>query len=371
MAGAKPSSTSRGRAWLSNFLPEDQPTARTLLDSVTFVRLGTIRRNLQAFLQTLLTDQKIIAPAMAVAALSIEDLPQPEPGRPHVAFSTFGLGDRISATPGSEGLIGNLIRDLLRAPADTNRPWLPPTSNLESLRQQRCRSIVIVTDYSGTGTQLWSYAKTLVRHPSIRSWRSGGLLRIHAVAFAATPASFEMPRRPRSPLDQLWAAETAPTFGDRPWTAGERAAVERLCRLYAQRGHRNEALGYKSSRGLFATEAGVPNNLPFVLRQRGGNWSPFFDGRTVPAELAGELGDYAPQLDSDQLIASTGQVRLARLPPSRNTRRVSNDLLMVLALLNRRARSAAEVSAITGLGLQRVAREQLSRPVDQDLLGRC
>ena len=357
VAGVKPSSTSRGRVWLSNFVPEDRPTAQTLLDSIKFVQLSTIRRNLRILLQALLSDQKIIEPAMVLAALSMEDLPQLEPPeRPHVAFDTFGLGDRISVTPGSEGLIGNLIRDLLRVPPTASCSLLPPTATLESLRQHRCRSIVIVTDYSGSGAQLWNYAKTLVRNRTIRSWRSGGLLQIHAVAFAATPTAFEMPCRPRSPLDNLWAAETAPTFGDRPWTASERAAVEQLCHLYTQRGRQSEAFGYQASRGLFATEAGAPDNLPVILRQSGKNWRPFFDGRTVPAELVSELGDYAPEFDSDGLVASTGQARLARMPPSRNTRHVSTELLKVLALLNRRARPAAEVAATMGLDLQRAER---------------
>ena len=205
-----------------------------------------------------------------------------------------------------------MIRDLLRAPPNVaKRSWLPPTATLDSLRQQGCRSIVIVTDYSGSGTQLWNYAKTLVRHPTIRSWRSGGLLRIHAVAFAASPAAFNMLQRPRAPFDNLWAVEAAPTFWDQPWTTNMRISIEQLCYRYTNRAHRREALGYKLSRGLFAAESGAPNNLPFILRRSGGTWRPFFDGRTVSPELVSELGDYAPEFDTERLIASTGQVRLA------------------------------------------------------------
>jgi hypothetical protein len=341
---------------LSNFLPEDQLTAQALLDSIRFVGLSTIRSNLRVLLHELLADQKILKPAMLLAALSTEDLPALEPPRrSHVAFDTFGPGDPISATPGSEGFIGNLIRELVREPSSAGRrPWLLPTATLEELRQQGCRSIVIVTDYSGSGRQLREYAMTLVRHPTIRSWRSGRLLRVYAVAFAATHAAFEMPHQRRAPLDNLWAVQAAPTFGDRPWAASKRAEIEQLCQRYVQPRHRYEALGYKSSRGLLATEAGAPNNLPFILRQRGKKWRPFFDGRIVPQEIVSELGDYEPEFGADELVASTGQVRLAHMPPSRNTRRVTAELLEVLGLLNRRARPPAEVAAITGLGLQRV-----------------
>ena len=352
MTGVKPSSTSRGHAWLSNFPPEDQPTALTLLDALKFVQLSTIFRTLRIFLQDLVISQEIFEPALLLPALSLEDLPRAES---HVAYDTYNPGDPISATPGSEGLIGNMIRDLIRGrPAAAKPPWLSPDTSIDSLRLQRCRSIVIVTDYSGSGVQLWNYAKTLVRNPTIRSWRSGGFLRIYAVAFAASPRAFDMYQRPHAPIDKLWTVEAAPTFWDQPWTKSERVAIEVLCRRYALRRYQRQALGFRSSRGLFATESGAPNNLPFILRQRGGNWHPFFEGRAVPPELAGELGDYTPEFDADRFIASTGQIRIANMPKSRNTRHVSTELLQVLGLLARRPRPAADISATTGLALHYV-----------------
>jgi hypothetical protein len=352
MPGVKPSGTSRGHAWLSNFLPEDQPTALALLDAVKFVQLSTIFRTLRIFLKELVVNQEILEPALLLPVLSLEDLPKAEL---HVAYGTYNPGDPISATPGSEGLMGNMIRDLIREPRTVAKPsWLPPNTSIEELRLQRCRSIVIVTDYSGSGVQLWNYAKTLVRNSTIRSWRSGGFLSIYAVSFAASPRAFKIFQRPHTPVDKLWAVEAAPTFWEQSWTKSERISIDDLCHRYALRRHKKEALGFKSSRGLFATESGAPNNLPYILRQHGGNWRPFFEGRTVPPELVGELGDYAPDFDVDRFIASTGQIRIASMPKSRNTRRVSTELLQVLSILARRPRPAAEIAATTGFALHQV-----------------
>jgi len=217
-----------------------------------------MRQKLQMLLQTLIKDRHINSPAMVLAALSIEDLPKLKPFAKHIVFKTFSPGSPINALPGSEGFVSNLIRDLLRSPAKAGYSLLPPTVTLAELREAQCRSIVLVTDYSGSGDQLWNHAMTLVRHPTIRSWRSGGLLRIHAVTYAATPAALGLAYEPKAPLDNLWAVSSVPTFDDRPWTPEMRRAIILLCQRYTSSKHKKEALGYRSSACLFATEAGAP-----------------------------------------------------------------------------------------------------------------
>ncbi len=169
----KPSETTRGRAWLANFLVEDQPIAELLLDSLEFVRTSTIRPALRVRLEELAESGEIEQPAVLATALSIEDL-KVRTRRP-VAYSEGfeTLAVLMDATPGSEGFVGNLIRDLLRS----GNGWLSPSTELGELRAQRCRSIVLVTDWVGSGTQLRDYALTLTRNRTIRSWRSGKLLR--------------------------------------------------------------------------------------------------------------------------------------------------------------------------------------------------
>lgn len=353
-----PSETARGRAWLSNFRHEDQAAAQELLNSIKFTQLSTMRQALQTFFWDLIGQRRIVGPTMLIPVLSMEDLPKLDPpSKHHIAFQTFSPGLPISSLPGSEGFIGNLIRDLLRTPMKISQLLLPPSTTLAELRERECRNIALITDYSGSGRQLWNHAMTLMRHPTLRSWRSGGFIRVHAISYAAASEALTITCKNRTPIDYLWISNSVPTFKDRPWTSEMRSAIYALCRRYTNSSHRREEFGYRSSACLFATEAGAPNNLPYILRRKEGKWQSFFEGRMVPTDLARELGDYTPEFDSRGLAVSTGQIRLAASPASRHMRTINNELLKVLAVLRRRRRNPSEMAALTGKSLPHI--EQL------------
>jgi hypothetical protein len=336
---ARPSETTRGQAWLGNFLVEDRPVAELLLDSLEFVRTSTMRPALRMRLEQLAESGEIEQPAVLAPALSMEDLKlgTDRPVAYTEGFETLAVP--FDTTPGSEGFVGNLIRDLLR----TGDGWLPPSATLDELRAKRCRSVVIVTDWAGSGTQLRRYALTLTRHPALRSWRSGGFLRVHGVAYAVTQMARAFVEEDGSAVDRLWMVRVAPSFADRPWSPAEIAGVEALCSRYGR--IRGQDLGFLGSRSLFATDTTAPNNLPAVLRQRGRGWQPFFDGRTVPSELVVELGDYAGDVTFAQVVSRAGQTRLAAVGPAKHTRPQSGRLLEVLALLGRRPQTSVELAA--------------------------
>lgn len=334
MAVESPSTTTRGQAWISNFPAEDRQTARLLLDALRFVPIGVVRRNLRLRLEALVAEGKIELPAMLVAALSIEDLRQKEWNDPHpVAYESFSLDEPISAMPGSEGFVGNLIREL--AVLRRAEGWLPPTTTLDDLRNKRCRSIVILTDYAGSGRQLRQFAQAIVRNPTIRSWRSYGWIRIHGVSFAASQLSYDVVTRAKSPVDEMWIGEVAPSFADAPWTDEQRSAVEAICRLYIPKRRRDQALGFQGSGGLFATDVSVPNNIPLILRRTGTGWHPFFEGRTVPPDLAAELLDFSPVLKASKVAQRSGQLRLSANVEQGRRRLASSQLLLILAMLGR------------------------------------
>lgn len=282
-------------------------------------------------------------PAVLIPALSIEDLPRLAPGDRHVAYRTFAPGDPIPALAGSEAFVGNLLRDLAgaRPRSGGQEAWLPPTTKLEEARRRRIRSIVFVADYAGTGNQLVRFAEMFPRNATLRSWRSFGLLRMHAVAYAASLAA--MRALELSPaVDKSHAEITAPSFATAQWSPDERGRIEELCRKYAM--SKRGALGYRSGMGLFVTDVSVPNNIPAILWQEGGGWRPFFSGRRVYPEFALELSGYVPPRDLGLLVGSVGQRRLAaRLAsPARPTRHA--DLLAVLALVEAGTASAYDIA---------------------------
>lgn len=339
MTTTKPSETARGQAWLANFLVEDRPVAELLLDSLEFVRTSTMRPALRTRLEQLAESGQIEQPAVLTAALSMEDLKLgiKRPVAYTESFKTLAVP--IDATPGSEGFVGNLIRDLLRS----GNGWLPPSTPLEELRAQRCRSIVIVADWAGSGTQLRRYALTLTRHGTIRSWRSGKLLRVHGVAYATTQAACAHIEEKGSSVDALWMVRVAPSFTDRPWSPADQARIEELCIRYGR--GRPHALGFLGSRSLFATDTTAPNNLPAVLRRQDPGWHAFFDGRTVPPDLVAELGDYSGDVTFADVVSRAGQTRLAAVGPAKHTRPQSGRLLEVMALLGRSPQSSVELAA--------------------------
>jgi hypothetical protein len=359
----KPSDTARGREWLTNFLAEDQGTARELLDSIQFVRLSTMRVELIQRLQRLADLGTFRTPALLVPVLSIEDinkslhLGKDEAPPHHVAYQTYKVGGPIATLPGSEGFIGNAIRDVLRGPPNAKGRWIAPASTIDDLRnkqkpERNCQSIVFVTDYAGSGHQVVEFARTFTRNARIRSWRSSGHIKLHAIAYAGSSVAVSRISQSPGPIDSFEVIRSIPTFSDRPWNRDQLRSIEQLCERHAYK--KEEAFGYKSSRGLFATEAGAPNNLPGILRQRGERWKAFFEERTVPPDLAIELGDYTTGLSTSELVTFTQQARLARALESRPMRQVNADLLRMLAFIERGRRDPHRLAAATSVGVERV-----------------
>lgn len=299
----RPSETQRGRAWLTNFADIERPAAELLLDSLQIESPTAIHHGLKSRIQALTPDLQGQA-GVLIPVLSIEDIDAMSDevelvetawrtGSPrHVAYETFTPGRDIPATPGSEGAVGNLIRDLTgNRPGGKRGQWLHPATDIAALHASRCRLIVLVTDYASSGQQVNRFAATFPRNARIRSWRSFGWLRILVVTYAASAAA-RARIETESNVDAMHVVTPAASFDDMAWTVDERDAVESLCKGHTPRQYKSQALGYRDSRGLYFTHTSVPNNLPFILRRDTHGWKPFLPGRTVPADLAAELGDY-------------------------------------------------------------------------------
>ncbi|MFJ2517529.1 hypothetical protein ACIOWF_01055 [Cellulosimicrobium cellulans] len=337
-----PSQTERGATWLSNFDPEDRDTARLLLDSLRVASSDEVRSGLVDILRREIAHR----PAALIPIRGVEDVRQAlehqrasatvgstRPLRPLperlVAFEDGFTPDLpISTTPGSEGFVGTLVRDLVGMRPRDDGDWIAPEhASLEGLRSRRCRSLVFVTDYIGSGTQVSDYISAYLRNRTIRSWRSYHLIQIVIVSFAqASGASTTL----EAVSDGCHFVEPAASIYTRGWDESDVEAVEALCLKYAK-GRRSQALGYGGSGGLYlSTVSSAPNNLPWVLRRTGKDWHSFLEGRQIPAELTSELGGYQPPTDLAALVRATGQVRLARALDLRH-RASSREPLVVLA----------------------------------------
>ena len=268
-----------------------------------------------------------------------------------VAYVDFHPGERISSTPGSEGLIGMVLRDFAAAGSSgAENPWMAPDSPLEALRVRHCRTIVVVADYCGSGDQAGALADAIARNPTIRSWLSLKVIEIHVLAFAASPLAFRNLGRRRS-VAAVHTIEAAPSLDTAPWSRAMKKKVVDLCRQENRvKGH---AFGYRDSRGLLATARRAPNNLPALFWQESRDWAPLFPGRTVSPEVARDLSGHTPKEELSTLAARVGQPRLSRNTRHEYMRVESRELLRVLLLIQRATRSTAELSAQLGTPMAR------------------
>lgn len=233
----RPSQTAPGKAWLGNFDGADLPAATILLDSVRLVTLSRLREGLYSRLKELVGSGALGTPAVVFPERALKDFGLPvDRWKSAAAYRDFDPGSPVAVTPGSEAFVGMVLRDLL-AVGESERqgsPWIAPSASLEEMRRHRCRSLVVVTDYMGTGNQILKFVQALGRNPTIRSWLSFQWIQIHVVAFAASPEAIRRVRKDKD-ISSASTVEAAPT-GRGPASAGPAADAskrEAAVRRYA------------------------------------------------------------------------------------------------------------------------------------------
>jgi hypothetical protein len=344
----RPSETSSGSAWLANFSQADIPAATLLLDSLRFVDLNTLRNGLVAEVERLRSDKKIGSPALLLPERNLSDLLRDSPASPDTAtaYEDFHPGSEISVTPGSEGIVGSIIRDFATAGRKGKSPWIAPDAELEQLRERRCRSVVLVTDYVGTGDQVMKFANAMARSRTVCSWRSLKLLEIHVLAFAASPQALAHIEKAKV-VDGVHVIEVAPSLQTAPWSGQARDSVIDLCKR--ERQGKRPALGYRDSGGLFVTVRGAPNNLPAVFLQESSRWRPLFPNRTVSPQVAEDISGHRPTEELSEQAERLGQVRIGRNERLEYLRPRSRELLRGLLALHRAPRSRTALAAELGV----------------------
>jgi hypothetical protein len=332
------SETSHGLAWLDNFEPGDRDVAKRALDGLTVLNWSAIRPKLLDLVTEVLESVK--GPSWILPLMATEDI-LAVTGLPDeaslVPFESYPVGAGIASLPGSEGMVGNMLRDLLG-----KEDVLAPNVPLHQLRESRVRSAVVVTDYSGSGSQVRRFVRILLSNPSLKSWHSFGWLRVHVVAFAVSAEARATIGRLHE-VDQLHAVMTAPAIADQPWSSKTKNAVIELCRRYPPG---VGGLGYRQHGGLYALEESVPNTLPEMFTHQGAGWASLFGDRTTPTRLSVELS-----LSDDSVADLSGAARefgQERLSTAlgRQMRTESRQLLTVLAafLVSKGSRDRAELA---------------------------
>jgi hypothetical protein len=343
-----PSDTDRGRAWLGNFTEEEQVPARLLLDGLDLIGEDRLRMDLISKIETLA--------AMLPTPMALVPVRELAPGQSYFATSTRDAKPALlnaNSFPGSEALVANFATALRRA--EENQGPFVGAPSLRNMRDARCRTILFIDDFSGSGDRILHFDRSFRRHPTIRSWLSLKWIQIQIAVFAATDGA-------RTRLETHFGKghvhihRMCPTFDTRPWTPAERTAVEALCQRYYLPSGRSGPFGYQDSRGLMAFSHSVPNNLPPLLWQRGrrGPWRSFFDNQSVPSELYPLFGDASPEQRAEETLQRLHQRRLAEGNWRAAAGGATARILLVLAALSRRPAGIHQIMNLTGLAFSEI-----------------
>jgi hypothetical protein len=350
-----PSASDIGAAWLDNFEPHHQATARILIDSLRIASEGELRSGLLSKLEE--TVASIQRPILILPIRDLVDFGFRKSPKMLAVFRDFQPSARFRAAPGSEVIAANVIRDVVGLGRQRNTGFLNPNGiSLEDLRTNRCRSLVLVDDYSGSGSQGLSYVRAWLRNPTIRSWRSFGWFKIYLVYFAVSKLAVRRFRMSES-VDGVHFVETAADFSSADWSKSERSAVIEICTAYAEARHvrSGQHLGFASSKGLFVMQRTVPNNLPSIFTQKRGRkarpWAPLFPGRIFPPELQEQLAGYRPREEFEPAASELADSDRKDVLPHINRASQRQYMLILAALAGRSTdfESIAEAYATTTL----------------------
>jgi hypothetical protein len=349
----RPSETQAGLAWLENFLPEERHTAELLINSIRVISATAFRAYMAELLLKVKSDLQRPIAFYPIRELP-KGLPQPDvPSKQAISIEQKADGDLVpllpldnpfESLPGSEGIVGNIIRDTIG-----HRPIHAVASsprNLEDLKKAKPRTIVLVDDYSGTGTRVAGYVDSWMRHKTIRSWYSYGLIKFHIALVTASGIAIEK-LEGHSRITGVHYREQAADFSTSMWSDEEREKVIGLCEKYAYR--QQYELGYQRAAGLLILQHTVPNNLPAILWQRSvksrPDWKPLFSDRRMTPQLQVDLDDYKLEIDAAAIADSMGQFSLGiALPEQPNP--TARMIFLVLAAAAHRIRDPTKLSLV-------------------------
>ena len=321
------SETEAGVAWISNFARDDRPLAQRLLEAFVLDSWTHARAELLDLLRAEIGSAA--GPVWVLPVMDDGDIRRANhlgKSESLTAFDNFEPGMSIPSMPGSEGLIGHVLRDV------QGEGVFAPTAKLSLLRSKRVRTIIVVVDTVETGGQVQKFVRSLLRNPTLKSWRSFKWIRLVAVAYAVSKEG-EQALSTSTQVDTLRFVRQAPTIRSLPWASGDREAALSLCLRY---GRGVDPLGFGAHAGLFGFQDRVPNTVPRIFRQRGVDWEPLFvgkSGREVPTELIRELSK-SPEVAvaHDQVLEAVRQERLS-MSIQKQQRNSNRDILTVLSLL--------------------------------------
>jgi hypothetical protein len=213
---------------------------------------------------------------------------------------------------------------------------------------------LFVDDFSGSGDQIIKFWHGFKVHPTLRSWRSYGLITYHVAVFAATQIARKRLERTFG-TNRVHIHRMCPTIYSQGWERDDRHAVIELCHRYRSSTLDAPPLGHGGIGGLLAMSHSAPNNLPVILwqQQRSGDrdWQPFFLDRGVPEDIRPFFAMTDDERRRSSALRRLGQQRLDRVDWAQLASEDAEDMLLALAAVARKARDRHAIAEFTGLSV--------------------
>ena len=327
----EPSNTRRGKLWLENFPPQDQPIARLLIDNLEYIGQDELRTSLIRLTKNVAKRHN--KPISLVPVRELAD------GQSYYG-SDRNASPRLllpGSFPGSEALVANMATGLRRE-GQNEGPFVAAPS-LRNMRDSKCRTVLLLDDYCGTGDRVLRFLSGFRRSPTIRSWSSRHLIEFHVAAYAMTASARDRLSRILGDAN-VHLSRVSPTVDEVTWDEEERIQVLDFCRRYADK----EPFGYGGTRGTMVFSHSVPNNLPQVLRRRAAGWNPFFEGQSAPEDILELFGQPKRELRLKRALQRLGKDPSV-LGSATESDPYVRQVLLVLVALSRRNASATSIAA--------------------------
>jgi hypothetical protein len=327
--------TRRGTDWLAQFEYADREDASRLVESLTLISHSEFERALG--------EQILSFAATLDGPVSLYAVREIDPQKSCFEQTALDLSDL-----GSEARVAAMIRNIVK----TDRKKFLSHPSVDEMRTAKCRTVIVVDDFIGSGERTSKFLHAIWQDSSIRSWHSLKYIRFAVVVYSATEKGLSRVRRIKC-RPQVNIVRACPTYRQMPWSRALRDAIIKLCKKYATRTSRPRmALGYEGTMAALVFEHGCPNNAPAVLLAPPNDkkpWTPLFPDRSV---LPAEASAFPPEIvrrDPVSVLLDVGQTQLALSGALSRRGEVGETVLVVLALVAKGVRKASALGYATGL----------------------
>jgi len=341
--------TERGEEWLKQFSPADQDAAALLVSNLTLISHSVFERGLQEKLE----EQTSIG-TTPFALFAVREVAVQESYFTQSTNSTSGQLNALSqgVDQGSEARIVTMIRNFCKS--DPNNLLNHP--DIEMMRSSKCRTVMLVDDFIGSGNRVLEFIKAFLQDPSYASWHSTKYVNIVVVAYAGTDRGIRAVKRHKTQPDVSFVRRS-PSFFDAIWSKKKRDSIIHVCEHYGVKtSKKHMSLGYSRTMGAMVFEHGCPNNAPAILwapKTKQKTWTSLFPNRSI---LSNEKSIFPAEVFGRGLQGSlfdVGQRTLATLILSPVTGNINENTLLVLAFIAKGQRKLSTLSFATGLDEQR------------------